>query len=149
MIALLFIISFLFHIVFMIIIYQLYQQLQMMKQQNEQHLETVLENFLLEIKEENRRLQMELDESSQETFQEQKTPSTSGKDPILSYVNLNSDEDENTYKQEKQEDKVETSLEGQVLQLYKKGLSAEEIAKKINRGKTEVSLILKLVKPKV
>jgi len=148
-IALLFIISFLFHIVFMIIIYQLYQQLQMMKQQNEQHLETVLENFLLEIKEENRRLQMELDESSQETFQEQKTPSTSGKDPILSYVNLNSDEDENTYKQEKQEDKVETSLEGQVLQLYKKGLSAEEIAKKINRGKTEVSLILKLVKPKV
>lgn len=42
------------------------------------------------------------------------------------------------------EDILETSIEGQVLQLYKEGKSPEEIAKLLNRGKTEVDLYIKL-----
>ena len=47
---------------------------------------------------------------------------------------------------ELKEDKLETSLEAQVFQLAKQGISIEEIAKKLNRGKTEIELMIKLHK---
>lgn len=42
------------------------------------------------------------------------------------------------------EDVIETSLEGQVLQLHREGKTVSEIAKQLSRGKTEVDLLIKL-----
>lgn len=42
------------------------------------------------------------------------------------------------------EDIIETSLEGQVMHLIEAGKTVEEIAKQLNRGKTEIELLIKL-----
>lgn len=41
------------------------------------------------------------------------------------------------------EDRFETSLNSKVILLHEQGLKAEEIAQKLNKGKTEIELILK------
>ena len=43
-------------------------------------------------------------------------------------------------------DVIETSIEGRVLQLVQEGKTVDEIAKLLNRGKTEVELLIKLNK---
>jgi len=42
------------------------------------------------------------------------------------------------------QDEVETSLEAQILQLHTNGETIDDIAKKLNCGKTEAEIIIKM-----
>ena len=156
MTSLLLIISFLIHIVVLIALFQLYQQNQRIMQERDDTLNTKMQQFINEIKQENNNLQQQLIQM--------KTP------PVVSNLQENVHEREsnmkptvtqNTSKQyvveenkstgqtitdltEERKEEIELSLEGKILQLYKAGFDAAEIAEKLTCGKTEVELILNL-----
>lgn len=127
------------HIVLITAVFLLYQQLQSLKSEQEHELKKVIDYVVEEIRAENERLRIELKErkklneriehptkiDSYRSNEVQVTPPT----PI--------------------KDRVETSPEATILQLHEQGLSIAEIAQKLNRGKTEVELIVKLAKEKV
>lgn len=157
MVSLLLIISFLLHIVLLIAIYFLYQQIvQLRTNKNEEieSLESLLQNFLLEIREENELLQKKLQketkddininnidniEKSNEKFLDKRIKTIKNRENIYQ---INTPQKAALEK----EDKIETSFEAQVFQLANEGLEIEEIAKKLNRGKTEIELLMKLQK---
>ncbi|MBC5635989.1 hypothetical protein H8S33_04015 [Ornithinibacillus sp. BX22] len=141
MTSFLFIVSFLLHIISIVAIYALSKQLSMNKSKDSSEFISLMENYLEEIKEENRRLQKEL-ANIQPTAKNEDAP-----------INV---EDEPSLKVEEHEeiptslpgsdivkDEVEVSQHSRILQLYKEGLGAEEIARKLGCGKTEVELIIK------
>ncbi len=47
-----------------------------------------------------------------------------------------------------QKDTVEQSLTAQILHLSQKGMTSDEIAKKLDKGKTEIELLLKFQQKK-
>lgn len=154
--SLLLFISFIIHIITITAIFLLYQQLQTIKGHREQQVESMLEQFIDEVREENERLRRTLtNERKLDTFEISTETKTYKKNHPTLAIKERVNEDESAQYINKQltqikdrKDQVETSLESQILQLHEEGLSHEEIAKKVNRGKTEVELFLKMLKHK-
>ena len=145
MVSLLLIISFLIHIILLLAVYYLYTQLQLIKNNKDENLQELLTNFIHEIRAENEQLKLQLDETKRNEKKHINAP------PLPKHLKplLEKQEEEENRKKSKsslsiKKDRLETSLEVQIAQLSKQGLSIEEIAKKLNKGKTEVELILKL-----
>lgn len=145
MVSLLLIISFLLHLISLFAIYQLYQLIKRQEKQDASEIAELFESYLQEIKYENEQLTERLlathseDEPQKEVeaqpkSEKQKDEHVEAKDLEIELPDLNV------------EDQVEASLESQVLQLNDQGFSLEQIARKLNRGKTEVELIVKLYK---
>ncbi|WP_404452648.1 hypothetical protein LG329_00685 [Virgibacillus necropolis] len=143
MTSFLLIISFLLHIVAFIAIYQLYKQAQLPKQEStSQDMMELFELYLSEIKEENKRLE--------ETLLDRREYNPKGEtNPIPQFKEKPEHQEhiaDDTYTAPEVDDDVqyETSLQAKVLQLHDQGLASGEIARKLNKGKTEVDLIVKL-----
>src|SRR5688500_11957921 len=131
MISILLIISFLLHLIFLVIIYQLYQQIGDLKSERSRDTEVLLSRFLDEIKQENRQLQQQLQQSNKKeqnatTIQAQaeyvpKQEMADGKERTNDHFDFPPIPIAT-------EDKVETSIESQVSQMHQKGISTETIA---------------------
>lgn len=125
------------------LIYYLYNQIQLIKKNNNTQLTNITKKFVEEVRVENERLEKHLlnrDEITADHIYPPPIPSAKlqpikkdGKE-IPIEINLAPNIES---------DKATTSLQGKVLQLYDKGKTAEEIAKQLNCGITEVSLIIK------
>lgn len=150
MVSFLLIISFLLHLITLAVILQLVKKLQKIENEPEsKEVALALERSLDEIKQENDRLQALLDKSALASSRKEKEPRVEPKTSSKSeYIPIAEKEDSDhgldkllsagpTYK-------VEASLESRVMQLYQEGLSIEEIAKRLDCGKTEAELIIKL-----
>ena len=137
MVSFLLIISFLLHIIAVVAIYKLSMQIRQTKQTDTDEIIHLFETYLEEIKAENNLLEKKL------SYQNDK-----GKTEAV-MTNLPSAQNEfvpdipeppkNNVK-----DKVEASLDAKILQLYNQGLTETEIAQKLNCGKTEAELIIRL-----
>ncbi|RDW17812.1 DUF6115 domain-containing protein [Oceanobacillus chungangensis] len=146
--SLLLIISFLIHIVALYAIYRLSQQLQSFKKADTAEITELFELYLQEIKEENNRLQDKISSKTPPHIKPEKTQVVSN--------NLKNDNHQKEINVEptakyaapfidaKVDDLIETSLEARILQLHHQGMSITEIAQKLDRGKTEVELFIKL-----
>jgi peptidoglycan hydrolase CwlO-like protein len=146
MVSFLLIISFLLHLAALGAIYKLFQQIQSLKSHDLQEIDGLFEAYLQEIKTENSRLQAQLQsmkKSEQETTpsnkpaKEQKVQSAEWMENLEQHLVFTN------------EDKLEASLESKVLQMYSNGMVTGDIARKLNCGKTEVDIILKLHKKNV
>lgn len=139
MVSFLLIISFLLHVVAIVAIYSLFQQLQSIKKQGTQDIMELMEVYLQEIREENNRLQSEL--QTQEQTKQEKTDVV-----VQQEMPINGEKDITDFGplESEMEDTIEASLESRVLQLHAEGLSNNEIARQLDCGKTEVEIIIKL-----
>lgn len=141
MTALLLMISFVLHLITLFTIYQLFKQIQTFKQEKSTAGDIVdlFETYLEEIKAENIRLQRELTRNRSTISDEVASLPETGENEQSS-IDLEYEEipdiDVN--------DSFEMSLQAKVLQLDGQGFPVEEIAKKLNCGKTEVGLMIKL-----
>lgn len=146
--SLMLIISFLLHIITLTAVYQLLQKVRSFpKQDDSDHVLQVMEVYLEEIRMENRRLEKLM-------MQEQNKTITNNHIEQKNVQNQKSVLSENNPKDETPElDKIlnespgydiATSLESKILQLYNSGMSIDDIAKKLDCGKTEAELIVKL-----
>ncbi|UJL47957.1 hypothetical protein KFZ58_08950 [Virgibacillus sp. NKC19-16] len=136
MISFVLIISFLLHIVSFLAIYQLFKQIQQLKQTNSGEIIELLDVYLQEIKDENRLLQEELSSKAKE-----------GEPPeVIQTARKTEEEPTNEYLPTEMQanDRVETSLQARILKLHNEGFQEAEIARKLNCGKTEAALIIKL-----
>lgn len=146
MIEILFLLSFLLHIITFIFIRHLKNKQkdlidieEKMTTQVEQ-MENSLALYLVELREENERFTEELEKLQNHTIKETSTPKkveTNKRNTEDSYTMYN------PMSNIKDSEKVESSLESKVLYLFEKGLTSEEIAKQLNKGTTEIELILK------
>lgn len=149
MTSFLLIISFLLHIILLTAVFQLNQQLQKTKKQTNDEIEEVLSLFLKEIKVENEQLK-EMLSSSREQDEKQVAKEMKGKSSVAKkQVDKTSDTVERPILPietliNNQEDVVEQSAESKIISMHEQGLSIEEIAKQLHRGKTEVALIVKM-----
>lgn len=156
--SLLFLISFILHIISITTIFLLFQQIQAIKHNQKEQIERMLHHFVEEIREENERLQAKLQSNLSpqqrdlnESMKELNRHTKERNRNVAAQLKQNEKIENVTNKMvqtEKREDKVETSLESKILQLHEQGLSHEEIAKKMNRGKTEIELFLKMMQHK-
>lgn len=150
MTSLLFMLSFLIHIILILGLYSLYKELKILKNEHASANEIidVFEAYLAEIKLENERLEnkVSLHSFSQDAkvnpIQKEKKKSTGKK--------MTKQMTENNFIPNGSgvEDELETTLESKVLQLASQGYSSDTIAEKLNCGKTEAELIVKLHKKK-
>jgi|SRR5690625_3072331 len=154
MTSLLLIVSFLLHAILLIAIYQLYQQLQQIKQTNENELHQMIQQFIAEIKEENKHLQAQLtaqsappnvhehhqvkDESIVTSYSKAAPTLPTQKAKPMNHV------DSIIELTDKKCEQTEVSFEGKVLQMYHQGFDVDQIAKQLESGRTEVDLIIKL-----
>jgi len=154
MTSLLLIVSFLLHAVLLITIYQLYQQLQQVKQTKENESYQIVQQFIAEIKEENKQLQARLatqtasynvhahhqveDESHRTSSSKTERTISSNNEKTMNNV------DSITALTDKKREQMEVSFEAMVLQMHNQGFDVDQIAKQLNSGKTEVDLIIKL-----
>lgn len=136
MTSLLLIISFLLHIIALTAIFQLFKQVQSYKKIHSQDVPELLDAYLEEIKEENRLLVEKIDKQNhQPAVPPEKDHS---KQDIAG-------EHEYTPPQAPEEaDEFEASIQAQILHLHDEGLTVDDIAKKLNCGKTEAELIIKM-----
>lgn len=139
MVSFVLIISFLLHIIMFVLIFQLYRQIETIKQSNTKEIQDVLSAYLREIKEENVRL---LEAVSEAGTNEAEQPAQNRINPAPSPETADNAEDQIYENEEK--DSMEASLHARILQLHDEGLTAAEIARKLNCGKTEAALIIKL-----
>lgn len=135
-------ISFLLHVILFIIIYYLFQQIQSLKQVNTTEVTDLFEQYLQEIRQENRRLETNVTSDKSQKLQENKI------DPIprtIPDVQRPETIKENKYIPPTPaiNDHFEASLEAQILQLHHQGDSVEKIAQKLDCGKTEAALVIK------
>ncbi|OZI11538.1 hypothetical protein CEW92_11255 [Bacillaceae bacterium SAS-127] len=109
-----------------------------------QEMEGMMDAYLLEMKEENEKFIEQLsqkasvNEAKPSTVQEQEllTPNLQRARAVKGYKAASSTND-HTAPPKKQQ------VEGEIALLHKQGFTVEEIAKKLNKGKTEVELALK------
>ncbi|MBM7552723.1 hypothetical protein [Thalassobacillus pellis] len=145
------ILSFLLHGVTILVLITMAQRLKTSeelekRQQNvSEEIEQLFTAYLMEIKEENERLQYLLDSSEQHSFtgkesQPPKTEKEKKSNPVIS-----SPEKEGYHPPLPDEDTIDyrPSLQTQIIALRKIGESTESIAKQLNLGKTETELFLK------
>lgn len=142
--------SILIHIITIVIVFSFYKRLQLLQTLNLPKVKELLEQTLNEIKDENNRLHQQLNELSKEENKNsvkstQQVPKPKKeikkKSPQKQMTEINAPIE--SLLKTKEKDKYEPSLHGQILQLHEKGLNHEEIAQKLNCGKTEVELILR------
>ncbi|MBT2216647.1 hypothetical protein KK120_12535 [Virgibacillus dakarensis] len=139
MIGFLFFISFLLHITALIAIYQLVKQNKAAKQTNMDEIIGLFETYLAEIKEENRLLETKLGDNDTMESKEEKKQAEAPVAPVEKGSNKLND-----FFVPEVKDSLETSLQARVLKLHDQGVSHEEIASRLNCGKTEAALIIKL-----
>jgi DNA-nicking Smr family endonuclease len=109
--------------------YRFYKQIKQLKNQDHQELNDILTAFLEELKEENVFLQNKKNQQQDEMNLSKKTPNESDFDILQVAMDKN--------------DGVSTSIEGQAFSLYEQGVTVDEIARKLGRGKTEIELMIK------
>lgn len=140
-------------------IYRLKEEVDQLKQYKVEDLDQLLETYLEEIRYENEMFKETLQEisSSKQGNEIERNEQTKSrkKDKIFDKHEQNIDEQpiqqSPTYLEtmvEKEEDEVETSIEAKVLQYYEQGMSIDSIAKKLNRGKTEIELMIQFFQQK-
>ncbi|EKN63910.1 coupling factor for flagellin transcription and translation [Schinkia azotoformans LMG 9581] len=103
----------------------------------QKEIEDLFQSYLLEMKEENEKLLNLIDKSkppinkrekvTQQPYQTQEKPKPKEYTPPMPSA----------------QDRFEQSLNSKVVLLHEQGFKAEEIAQKLNKGKTEIELILK------
>lgn len=148
MIYLLLLISFIIHLLTFVVIKQLKEHLarpdQIMSEltEKQKEIEDLLAVYLLEMREENIRLESLLnqDEEGQVPMNEEKLMLREKENNYQAFRPIVSTD---------KKDIVEQSTEGKVLSLYENGESVESIARKLNRGKTEIELYLKFSQNKI
>lgn len=145
--------SFLLHIIGLICIYQLFKQIQILRRRSDpDEMIDIFETYLQEIKAENRKLQEELlinkpsetikkpKQAPQNIIQPQAIPERSQEQKSEPKIDIKpliiDDQIENNH--------YEASLQSRVLQQHALGLTTNEIAKKLNCGKNEVALFIKM-----
>ncbi|RKQ37508.1 DUF6115 domain-containing protein [Oceanobacillus halophilus] len=144
MVSFLLIISFLLHIITLYAVFFLYKQHQTNKQNDVREITKIFEEFIQEIQEENLRLQKEIQKGQKVDIAEPHDTKENELDMNTKYKSMPLHEP--YLKVDDMEDSIEASLEAKVLQLYHEGKSVTEIAKKLNCGKTEADLIIRLHK---
>jgi len=147
--TLLWMISFLLHGISILAIYLLLKDRQ--NANGNKQAENVLKETLEEIREENRMLQSLLQEDKQPGKHPIRhdgmerppfTPSEGQKESdVLPEKEIQPIED---FQTAAYQDEVETSLEAKILQLHTNGETIDDIAKKLNCGKTEAEIIIKM-----
>lgn len=168
MTSFLLLLSFLIHLLVLITIYHLYEKSKRTKNEQTEQLQKMLNDFMHDIRVENNKLEEKIYENelpkrvtsnnhpsslsrTHEPIQSKKTDASSYDDVEIDALGMNDTETKSdfashlakaSHTQEK-EDIIETSIESQMMRLAQEGKSVDEIAKKLNRGKTEVELMLK------
>lgn len=125
----------------------MYEKIKRDKDEQFKELEEILAEFMKNIRLENERLERKLFEGEikGQALYENKRPRSEYEQKQNQINEAAYEQESYTLQQHKMErDIVETSVESQILQLAKEGKSVTEIAKQLNRGKTEVELLLKL-----
>lgn len=149
MIATILLISMILHISAFIMIYKLMKKINNQNSATPHEISELLDLYLEEIKAENKELKADIQtyERKKERFkqiekvEEVKTPKRSTSQiPVQEDIKQTEDF---PIHYEEAEDYVEASNEAKMLNLYHQGYQPEEIARKLNAGKTEVELILK------
>ncbi len=148
MTSFLLIISFLLHILLFIIIFYLYQHIQTLKSSQATEIDQMLNDFIKQIKLENQALQKSLshptekgiknDDGQNKELENEQMLDKVAKKELFDHLQINTDQ-----LVTKPTDQVETSLQSKVIYLHDQGHSIENIAKKLNCGKTEVELLIK------
>ena len=129
--------SILLHAIAFWLIFSLNNKLKNKQSTDLEDITELLDLYLDELKEENKQLKEELKEN---------TKLTQAKETESSHTPLNylvEEIDDNIETNVENEDFLETSIESQVLQLHQQKYTANEIARKLNCGNTEVELIIK------
>lgn len=156
MTSLLLLLSFLLHLILFIILIRLVQHMQQLKQNQTEQLETLIAEFTEELRMQNERLERSLSNPPQaaKPFQSSFQHALEQLNDEASVVQRDDHETvktvtsstatTNVLSTADKEDKIEMSLESKVMQLAAEGKSVSEIAKQLNRGKTEIELLLKL-----
>lgn len=126
--------------------------MQELKLERSRHTEVLLSRFLDEIKHENRQLQQQLKQQPRRESEQEQTdiPEKTVKEKKQASFMKETVKEESEFPPipVEKEDRVETSVESKMFQMYQKGIPIEKIAKQMNRGKTEVELFIKLNQPK-
>src|SRR5699024_7786901 len=154
MIAILLFISFGIHVVLLAAIWKLMNQVKTMKDNQPEAILDIFETYLEEVKEENRQLLNRTtthnrypddaeDQSSSAAPNEKSDNDTA---PHTNTAHVPTSHPPKTNDEQSRAGDVTLSFEANVLHLHSQGLSVEEIAKKLNSGKTEVMLIVKFHK---
>src|SRR5690625_186853 len=132
-------ISFILHVILIGTIYYLFIQISEIKKNHSHEMTQVFERYLNKIKEENIRLETKLDNSQATEPYDNKIELDDVQQQTSDHPNIHI---------ESNDDRLETSIQANVLQLHNKGLSIEQIAKRLNCGKTEAELIINLYEQK-
>lgn len=133
-------VSFILHMITITVLYQLIKQIKAIKQNNNPDTAALMETYLQEIKEENRMLEANLDDTKPKNASEQKwnaRKDVEQKDEPIPVPYATDSEIE-------REDIFETSHQARILQLHDEGISNEEIASQLHCGRREVGLVIKL-----
>lgn len=160
MTSFLLLLSFLIHAILFITIYHLYEKTKKDKNEQLARLEELFADFMKNIQLENEKLEQKIYEAEmrQQVLNETAPNATlqnelnEVKPIVLNEQKLKDNQTKDVWdhskliEEKETKDMIETSIEGQVLQLFHEGKSPEEIAKQLNRGKTEVDLYIKLHK---
>ncbi|MGY0691586.1 DUF6115 domain-containing protein [Virgibacillus sp. FSP13] len=147
MTAFIFFISFLLHVIALAAIYQLLKQIKQLKQQKQNSTNEVMELFdtyLQEIKEENRMLEARLGNNDRKDSGEPQQTTMHKNTPDPNRQMEHADNTTELIPEAEADDSFETSLQARILQLYDQGYAHDEIASKLNCGKTEAELVIKL-----
>lgn len=147
-------ISFIIHIITLVIIRQLKVKLAEPAvirdeiNQEKKEIEELLAVYLLEIREENEKVISALDDSKYSREPDKQKADEIQNNNVTSQNPVN-DLEQEEYKsyqppmENEQPDVMEQSFAAQVLSLYNKGETIETIARKMDKGKTEIELIVK------
>jgi len=147
-------ISFILHFILLVAVYYLIKQVSELQQTKNRDLTQLFEKYLNEIKEENKQLQLQLENNKTIHHPKQTTSQKLPKDSLLNDSHQQSSINErnvaNPIELEigSHEDQIETSLQAKILQLHQQGLTIEQIAKHLNCGKTEAELIIEIFQQK-
>src|SRR5690625_3265215 len=133
--------SFIIHIVTFLCIYLLFKQIKRKNNSDPNEIIEIFDHYLEEIRLENEQLKNEFKSVSNRTINENEKVHLQTEP-----YHVSEGEEEITIPVAKRDndDQMTASLESQVLHLYKQGKQIDEIAKQLNCGKTEASLIIQL-----
>ncbi|GEL75850.1 DUF6115 domain-containing protein [Tenuibacillus multivorans] len=149
--------SLILHGITFVVIFLLYQKIKQASEgernfeQRVQEIEDLFSSYLLEIKDENKAFVEKVSEIDQnpkvhKTLQFQGDSATENQDTVQLSQNYTKPHKQSLFQPElvKVKDHVEQpSLHSKIMHLYENGYTTEDIAKKLNKGKTEVELIVK------
>jgi hypothetical protein len=119
----------------------------------QKEIEDLFQSYLLEMKEENDKLLNLIDKST--IHQPAKIPAVNNRGkgtPQMNQTQVPGKQRSSSHQEKPKEykplvpaveDRFEHSLNSQIVLLHEQGLKTEEIAQKLNKGKTEIELILK------